>query len=222
MVPPNDDQAPYLLVHAARRYFIGLPLVFNVVFENRSAIAHFLRLPRLDLLTRQANQFAVTLERIDKSEPARYVRFPPVEEDGPVAQLGPMERLSVICDLSNLAVTFTPGIYRITFSVGRGPTERSSAPIEVALEALAPTDARVVGRLLQPNPRGRADIGAWASFLEHHSRPIGLPLSLSQDVRKQLALHLFLSAAVHGRAPISELDADALGAITDRAWLSEA
>ncbi len=207
-----DDDAPYVELLAAPRYYIGLPFVVAVTFENRSKDAEFLDLPSLDLLTGRA-AMGVHLTPNDPHGKEVNVRFPRPEEDARGMALMPGEKRRMVCDLSNLGVPLVPGKYNLVLTLYVPPGGRPSNSNPVELVALSNADAAEAKRL-RAMGGAPTDTGAWAPFLKANWNTVSAPTQFDSDAATHLALHLFLHKAYYGPTKPAQLDPKALDAIT--------
>jgi hypothetical protein len=211
---PDDAKLPHVKLLAAPRYFLGLPLVVSVTFENRSRDTEFYLLPPLDLTFSRGGDLTVTFVPVGDSGKALTARFPKGEEDEEGFELRPGEKQQRVCDLSNLGISLEPGVYSLTLTLRSRSWSEVSNPVKVELLPLSDADAQEAARLRR---LGKApfDTGAWAPFLRDNWNTVEVSPAFDPEARKQLELHLFLHRALYGPDPLAALDLSPLTSLRE-------
>jgi hypothetical protein len=215
--PPNDEETPRIVLHGAHRYLIGLPILVALTYENHSRDSDFYRLSTFDPTTTRAN-VRVLMEPLAGGQRLETGFAPEDEPTGLSLLTGQSSRQLV--DLSNLGVTFEPGVYRVSATLRLGRHSRSSNSIEMELAQPPSADLAEIVALRRMGQATR-DTGAWAPFLTRNARPVSVSNSLSAASRELLLLHLFLHRAVYSQAPLSGVSLDALVAIKEPSLQAE-
>jgi hypothetical protein len=208
----DAERSPFVEIKAAPRYFIGLPIVISVTGDNRSGDAEFYLMPPLDLTFTQGGHIQVSLVPTGSDGAPLETGFAVGEEWSPVVALGKHEKRRMVCDLSNMGVTFQPGRYDLTLTLEESGEARASNTVSLVLERLSPTDEAEATRLrrLAGAPR---DFGAWAPFLKAHMNTVTVAPTFDPAARAQLALHLFLHRATWTPGGLGQIDPAPLAAI---------
>ncbi len=209
----DADDHPFLELAAGSRYFLGLPVVVSLTFRNQSSQAEFYRLPQVDLVrTRGLGVILVPKASPDKPMTAR---FPLPEEGERGFDLRPGEKRTVLCDLSNLGVSFSAGVYSLRVDLPPHDWASISNSVVVEFLALPKTDAEEAARLRRVAGTS-PDTGAWGPFLSNNWNTVQLAPSFELAAKKQLALHLFLHRAWYGPAKVADIASAPLDVIDDR------
>jgi hypothetical protein len=208
----DADRSPFVEIQAAPRYFIGLPIVISVTWDNRSPEAEFLRMPPLNLLFMQGGRIHVELVPTGPEGAALETGFSAGEEGSPVVALGKLEKRQMVCDLANTGDHFEPGSYDLVLKVNGGGGWRSSNTVHTVLSNLTDRDAAEATRLRRLGDAS-FDTGAWAPFLTRNMNTVTVAPTLAPAARAQLALHLFLHRAMWTPGPLAKIDPSSLEAI---------
>lgn len=199
-----------MMIEAAPRYLIGLPILVAVTLENRSTDTDFYGLPQLDPMSTRgpvrARWAAV------EGGVVMQTRFAAPEEDVAGFTLGPGEAAQLLVDLSNMATELQPGRYHMSLALAEGQHLRRSNEVEVELVTPSAADAAEAKRLRMLG-RGPVDTGAWAAFLSANWNTV--TSTLSADASRSAALHLFLHYAAYGPDQPATINPALLSAISE-------
>ena len=210
----DDDRLPAVEIAAAPRYFIGLPIVVSVTWDNRSAQADFFLMPGLDLTFTAGGDISVSLVPTGSDGARLETRFPKGEEHSPVVTLHAGQKRTMVCDLSNLGAGLHPGTYVLTLTLRQGASSRLSNQVRTELVSLDPAGTAEAQRLRQLGGVNPAhDTGAWAPFLTRNLNTVVASSALAPEARDQLALHLFMHRATWLPGTVAGLDSNPLDAI---------
>lgn len=217
--PESEAHQPTLVVHAAKQYLLGFPMVISVVFENHSSQESY-RPPSL-WLEGDHNPLGVRLEPIRGGAPYHApARAPDPEAGDPTFHLAPRRARQMTYDLTSENFAFKPGVYRLTLSVLVERRVNTSAPVIVELVQPSSSDAAEARRLLHLDPSRAAGSPMWKSFVDDPG-PVSPSPALSMEARSQLALHLFLKRAVTGPEDLAHVDPSLLDAVTEPSLQAE-
>jgi hypothetical protein len=207
------DQLPFVEIVAAPRYYLGLPLVVSVTWDNRSTTTTFPSMTPLDLTFSFGANVAVSMVPAGASGGRVETGFARRDEDDPTVALYPGERRQMVYDLSNLGVAFRPGAYDLTLTLRQPPALRNSNIARTELVALREVDALEAARVRQLGDAA-LDTGAWEPFLTDNLNTVTVSRAFDARAREQLGLHLFLHRAVWTPGKVANIDPAPLDAIT--------
>jgi len=197
---------------AAPLYFIGLPIIVSVTWNNDTTDATLFRIPALDLTFDKGGRISVTLTPKDTEGVPLDSGFPRGEEEERGLTIEPGTKRRMVCDLSNMGVVFHPGQYDLTLALIHPEVYRSNT-VPIQLMPLNAEDRHEADRLRRMGGEGGLDTGAWRYFLEQNSNAVKVAQPFSAAARQQLALHLFLQRAVWTPGGVAHIDPTPLHAI---------
>jgi hypothetical protein len=210
----DEDRLPAVEIVAAPRYYIGLPIVVSVTWDNPSADIEFFLMPPLDLTFARGGDISVSLVPVGPDGARLETRFAKGEEYSPTVTVQAGEKRTMVCDLSNLGALMRPGTYGLTLTVRQGSSSRASNQAQIELVSLEAAGAAEAARLRQLGGASPAhDTGAWGPFLSRNLNTVVVSPALGQPAQEQLALHLFMHRATWLPGTVAGLDARPLDAI---------
>lgn len=207
---------PQLLLASATYYLIGFPLLVAVTYDNTNGDMEFFGLPDLDLYS-APSRIGIDLVPVHGGSAVHIApRRPEEAEGGTPLHIGESRRMTF--DLSNFGISLVPGTYRLIVTLREGSLTLRSNEVSLELAAAKPDD-EAEARRIRAATRTSMDTGAWGRFLASDHQTAAP--KLSDEARRQLALHLFLHHALHSTEPIATLDEMALSSVGEPSLQSE-
>jgi len=197
---------------AAPVYFIGLPIIVSVTWNNATTDTTLFRVPDLNLAFYQGGRISVALTPKDGEGVPLDSGFARGEEEEQGLTLEPGTKRRMVCDLTNMGVVFHPGQYDLTLTLLRPGVYRSNT-VPINLMPLSSADRKEANRLLHMGGETGLDTGAWRYFLESNSGAVKVAPTFGAASRQQLALHLLLQRAMWTPGGVAHVNPAPLHAI---------
>src|SRR3569623_1390154 len=190
---------------AAPQYFIGLPIIIAVEWNNDTTDTTLMRVPDLDLLFSQGGRINVSLAPRGGDGRPLDTGGGRGEEVEQGRTIEPHTRRRMVCDLTNMGVVFHPGHYDLTLTLLRPSVYRSNT-VPNHLRELDDSDRREADSLRHLGGEPGLDTGAWKYFLQQELGPVNVAPTLGAAAREQLALLLFLHHAITTPGKLAHVD----------------
>lgn len=187
-------------------YLAGFPMPVGFVLTNPDPDIWYGELPYIDPL---AAPGPISLEITAADQSTRWVpTHPPRHTESIGLAIDPLERQRYLLDLDQWT-SWTAGEYQLRIHYMTPYFDVTSPSVRLFVRTPSSDDAQAARALVGPR-FGR--VGAWSDFILRPASPPELQ-RVSSEIRRLLALPLFVQRAVHGPAPIAELELDRLDAI---------